>query len=47
MDMMAKNILNFEKGSFYSRQGIGYLCYPETGRPKGGDWNTGDNYQGA
>lgn len=47
MDMMGKNILNFKKGSFYSRQDIGYICYPDTDRPKGGDWDIGDHYQGA
>ena len=41
MNMMGKNILNFKKGSFYSREDIGYICYPETGRPKGGEWDTG------
>ena len=41
MNMMPKTMLNFKKGSFYSRKDIGYICYPETGRPKGGDWDTG------
>ncbi|MDA0916997.1 MAG: DUF3427 domain-containing protein [Proteobacteria bacterium] len=31
----------FKKGSFYSRQDVGWVLLPETGRPAGGDWDTG------
>lgn len=38
---MKTNILKFKRGSFYSRQDIGFICYPGIGRPKGGEWDTG------
>ena len=31
----------FKKGSLYSRQDVGWILLPETGRPAGGDWDTG------
>ena len=31
----------FKKGSLYSRQDVGWVLLPETGRPAGGDWDTG------
>jgi len=31
----------FKKGSKYTRREIGWLVLPETGRPKGGSWDTG------
>ena len=31
----------FKRGSLYTRQDIGFICLPETGRPSGGDWDTG------
>ena len=31
----------FKKGSLYARQDIGWILLPETGRPAGGDWDTG------
>ena len=31
----------FKKGSQYSRKDIGWILLPETGRPAGGDWDTG------
>lgn len=31
----------FKKGSKYTRVDIGWICLPETGRPAGGDWDTG------
>ena len=33
--------LEFKKGSKYSRKDIGWVCYPDKGRPAGGDWDTG------
>ena len=33
--------LDFKKGSKYSRKDIGWVCYPDKGRPAGGDWDTG------
>ena len=31
----------FKKGSKYTRVDIGWICLPDTGRPAGGDWDTG------
>ncbi|MFC2089643.1 endonuclease NucS domain-containing protein [Bacteroidota bacterium] len=31
----------FKKGSQYTRKDIGWILLPETGRPKGGNWDTG------
>ena len=31
----------FKKGSKYTRVDVGWICLPETGRPAGGDWDTG------
>ena len=31
----------FKIGSKYTRKDIGYLYFPNKGRPKGGDWDTG------
>lgn len=31
----------FKRGSQYTRADIGWICLPETGRPKGGHWDTG------
>lgn len=31
----------FKKGSQYTRKEVGWLVLPETGRPKGGSWDTG------
>ena len=31
----------FKKGSKYSRKDIGWILLPNTGRPAGGDWDTG------
>jgi hypothetical protein len=31
----------FKRGSKYSRRDIGWIVLPETGRPKGGSWDTG------
>jgi hypothetical protein len=31
----------FKKGYKYTRRDIGWILLPETGRPKGGDWDTG------
>ena len=31
----------FKKGSQYTRKDIGLIVLPETGRPKGGNWDTG------
>ena len=33
--------LEFKKGSKYSRKDIGWVCFPDEGRPAGGDWDTG------
>ncbi|MDA9897056.1 endonuclease NucS [Pelagibacterales bacterium] len=33
--------LEFKKGSQYSRKDIGWICFPDHGRPAGGDWDTG------
>ena len=33
--------LEFKKGSKYSRKDIGWICYPETGPPSRGNWETG------
>ena len=33
--------LEFKKGSKYSRKDIGWICYPETGPPPRGNWETG------
>ena len=33
--------LEFKKGSKYSRKDIGWVCFPDKGRPAGGDWDTG------
>jgi len=32
---------SFKKGSKYSRRDIGWIYFPEEGRPKGGIWDTG------
>lgn len=37
---MAENNI-FKKGSAYSRQDVGWILLPETGRPNGGEWDTG------
>ena len=37
--MSDKNV--FKKGSLYTRQDVGWVLLPETGRPAGGDWDTG------
>ena len=34
-------MIRFKVGKKYSREDIGYVCYPIEGRPKGGDWDTG------
>ena len=34
-------VLNFKRGSSYSRKDIGNICYPGVGRPAGGTWDTG------
>jgi hypothetical protein len=31
----------FKRGSKYSRKDVGMIVLPETGRPKGGNWDTG------
>lgn len=31
----------FKKGSKYTRKEVGWIVLPETGRPKGGSWDTG------
>ena len=31
----------FKKGSLYTRKDVGWIVLPETGRPKGGSWDTG------
>ncbi len=31
----------FKKGSKYTRKDVGWILLPETGRPKGGAWDTG------
>lgn len=31
----------FKKGSKYTRKDVGWIVLPETGRPKGGSWDTG------
>ena len=31
----------FKIGSKYTRKDIGWIMLPETGRPKGGNWDTG------
>ena len=31
----------FKKGSNYTRKDVGWIVLPETGRPKGGNWDTG------
>lgn len=31
----------FKRGSQYTRADIGWIFLPETGRPKGGHWDTG------
>ena len=31
----------FKKGSQYTRKDVGWIVLPETGRPKGGSWDTG------
>jgi hypothetical protein len=31
----------FKKGSVYSRKDIGWIYFPDKGRPKGGAWDTG------
>ena len=31
----------FKKGSQYTRKDVGWVVLPETGRPKGGSWDTG------
>lgn len=31
----------FKKGSSYTRQDVGWILLPETGRPNGGEWDTG------
>ena len=31
----------FKKGSKYTRKDVGWIVLPDTGRPKGGDWDTG------
>ena len=33
--------LEFKKASKYSRKDIGWVCFPDKGRPAGGDWDTG------
>ena len=33
--------LKFKRGSKYTRNSIGEICYPGTGRPAGGNWDTG------
>ena len=39
MDSNKENL--FKKGSQYSRKDVGWVLLPETGRPAGGDWDTG------
>ena len=39
MDSKKENL--FKKGSKYSRKDVGWVLLPETGRPAGGDWDTG------
>ena len=34
-------MIRFKVGKKYSREDVGYVCYPKEGRPKGGDWDTG------
>ena len=34
-------VLNFKRGSSYSRKDVGNICYPGVGRPAGGTWDTG------
>ena len=31
----------FKKGSKYTRVDVGWVCLPDTGRPAGGEWDTG------
>ena len=31
----------FKKGSQYTRKDVGWIVLPETGRPRGGSWDTG------
>jgi hypothetical protein len=33
--------LEFKKGSNYSRNDVGWICYPEKGPPPRGNWETG------
>ena len=33
--------LDFKRGSLYTRESIGEICYPGVGRPSGGNWDTG------
>ena len=33
--------LEFKKGSKYSRNDVGWICYPEKGPPPRGNWETG------
>ena len=39
MNMDSDNF--FKKGSQYSRKDVGWILLPDTGRPAGGDWDTG------
>ena len=39
MNMDSDNL--FKKGSQYSRKDVGWILLPDTGRPAGGDWDTG------
>ena len=33
--------MQFKKGSKYSRKDVGWICYPDTGAPARGNWETG------
>ena len=33
--------LSFKRGYTYTRKTIGEICYPDVGRPAGGNWDTG------
>ena len=37
---MNSEVLDFKRGSPYSRKDIGNICYPGVGRPTGGSWDT-------
>jgi len=40
MELLSDKI-SFKKGSKYTRQDVGWIVLPDSGRPKGGNWDTG------